>query len=211
VFEMQAVAGPTERGDLRVGTLPPAQFGAAAALIARGTRYSPVLAAAFGPEPRRRAMIHRRLVTSYMGDNHQIEPIGVWRGDTLVACAAVALRGSCRHTLARSLRSLPELEVIGPRTAARAADWLAVWQEAHPYEPHAHLAPIAVDLHLQGRGMGTVLMGEHSRRLDEDQMAGYLETDSRESVRFFERFGYEVVGEQTALGVPCWYMSREPA
>jgi ribosomal protein S18 acetylase RimI-like enzyme len=208
---MQEVATRTGRDDLRVGTLASAEFDAAAALMARGMRDNPVLAAAFGLDPRRRAMIHRRLLSAYMCENHQIEPIGVWRGGTLVASAAVAMRGSCRHTSTRAVRSLAEFAVIGPRTAGLTADWLAVWQEAHPYEPHVHLGPIAVDLHVQGQGIGTALMDEHCRRQDEEQIAGYLETDSAASVRFLERFGYQVVGEQPALGVPCWYMRREPA
>jgi ribosomal protein S18 acetylase RimI-like enzyme len=38
----------------------------------------------------------------------------------------------------------------------------------------------------------------------------YLETDKPENVRFYERFGFEVVGEQEVIGVPNWYMARRP-
>jgi ribosomal protein S18 acetylase RimI-like enzyme len=36
----------------------------------------------------------------------------------------------------------------------------------------------------------------------------YLETDKPENVRFYERFGFEVVGEEEVLGVPNWFMLR---
>jgi hypothetical protein len=38
--------------------------------------------------------------------------------------------------------------------------------------------------------------------------AAYLETDKPENVRFYERFGFEVVGEEEVLGVPNWFMIR---
>jgi hypothetical protein len=39
---------------------------------------------------------------------------------------------------------------------------------------------------------------------------GYLETDRPSNVRFYERFGFDVVGEGQVLGLPNWYMRREP-
>ncbi len=36
----------------------------------------------------------------------------------------------------------------------------------------------------------------------------YLETDKPINVRFYERFGFEVVGEEEVLGVPNWFMLR---
>ena len=43
-------------------------------------------------------------------------------------------------------------------------------------------------------------------------MAGeeaYLGTDKESNVRFYERFGFGVVAEQEAIGVPSWIMSRQ--
>ena len=51
-------------------------------------------------------------------------------------------------------------------------------------------------------------MTEHVRRLDAAGVAGYLETDKDVNVPFYERFGYEVVGEGDVIGVPNWYMLR---
>jgi ribosomal protein S18 acetylase RimI-like enzyme len=38
--------------------------------------------------------------------------------------------------------------------------------------------------------------------------ASYLETDKEINVRFYERFGFEVIGEEEVLGVRNWYMYR---
>jgi len=45
-------------------------------------------------------------------------------------------------------------------------------------------------------------------RMDAAGEAAYLETDKPANVRFYERFGFEVVGEQRVLGVPNWFMLR---
>jgi hypothetical protein len=38
----------------------------------------------------------------------------------------------------------------------------------------------------------------------------YLETAEPENVRFYDRFGFEVVGAEEVIGVPNWYMLRRP-
>jgi hypothetical protein len=38
----------------------------------------------------------------------------------------------------------------------------------------------------------------------------YLESDRAESVAFYRARGFEVVGEQRILGVPCWRLVRTP-
>ena len=138
------------------------------------------------------------------------EPIGVWRDETLVACTGVIVDGGCRPSVAQ-LRMLPAIAGLGPRTAARMAAWLRVWSARDLKEPHAHLGPLAVDRHLQGQGIGSVLLAEHCRQLDQRGEVGYLETDKPENVRFYEKQGYRVIGEAPALGVPSWFMRRSPA
>ena len=36
----------------------------------------------------------------------------------------------------------------------------------------------------------------------------YLETDKIENVRFYERFGFRVVGGTDVLGTGTWFMNR---
>jgi predicted N-acetyltransferase YhbS len=69
---------------------------------------------------------------------------------------------------------------------------------------------LAVDAHLQGRGIGSKIMNEYCLRLDARGEAGYLETDKRENVRFYERHEYVVVAQADVIGVPNWFMIRQP-
>jgi hypothetical protein len=45
-------------------------------------------------------------------------------------------------------------------------------------------------------------------RMDAAGEDAYLETDKPINVRFYQRFGFEVVGEQQVLGVTNWFMLR---
>lgn len=38
----------------------------------------------------------------------------------------------------------------------------------------------------------------------------YLKTDTARNVRFYERYGLEVVGRDEVLGIECTFTSREP-
>jgi ribosomal protein S18 acetylase RimI-like enzyme len=66
-----------------------------------------------------------------------------------------------------------------------------------------------VEPDLQGRGIGSLILSEHCRTLDEQRLDGYLETDKRENVLLYERFGYRVIAEASVIGVPNWFMFRE--
>ena len=195
--------------DLRVGSLPPSSYGEAVGVLARGMRDNPMHVAAYGPDPDRRERAHARIMEALFRHARKNEPIGVWRGETLVACTGVLVDGGCQANVGQ-LRMLPAIVGLGPRTAARVAAWLRVWSARDLEEPHAHLGPLAVDRELQGQGIGSVLLAEHCRRLDERGDVRYLETDKPDHVRFYEKQGYRVIGEAPALGVASWFMRREP-
>jgi ribosomal protein S18 acetylase RimI-like enzyme len=86
--------------------------------------------------------------------------------------------------------------------------WLGAWSKHDPDEHHLHLGPVAVDVHLQGMGVGSLLMRAFCQRMDEAAEDSYLETDKEINVRFYEKFGFEVTGEDDVLGVRNWYMFR---
>ena len=197
-------------GELRVASLPPSSYGDAVGVLARGMRDNPIHLAAYGPDPDRREQTHARLVRALFRHGRNNEPIGVWRDETLVACTGVLVDGGCRPGVGQ-LRMLPAIARLGPRTAMRVAAWLRVWSARDLDEPHAHLGPLAVDRHLQGQGIGSVLLAEHRRRLDAREEVGYLETDKPENVRFYEKEGYRVIAEAPALGVRSWFMRRARA
>jgi ribosomal protein S18 acetylase RimI-like enzyme len=57
-------------------------------------------------------------------------------------------------------------------------------------------------------GIGSKLMRVFSAQMDAAGEDAYLETDKAINVRFYERFGFEVVGEEEVLGVTNYFMIR---
>ena len=90
----------------------------------------------------------------------------------------------------------------------RIVQWFSTWCRLDPEEPHAHLGPIGVSPDAQGRGIGTALMNRYIEHLEQERLAGYLETDRRENVDFYKGFGFVVQREEQLIGVPTWYMWR---
>jgi ribosomal protein S18 acetylase RimI-like enzyme len=196
---------------VEVRDLRPDEIAAAVGVLARGMRDNPLHVAAYGQDPERRLRCHARVMAGLFRVFAKQEPIGAFADSVLIGVTGAAPAGACQPTLVQRLRMLPDLAGLGVRTFVRVASWLDAWTKHDPARPHVHLGPLAVDTHLQGRGIGTAIMAEHCRRLDEAGQAGYLETDKPENVRFYERFGYEVTEEATVIGVPNWFMWRPGA
>jgi ribosomal protein S18 acetylase RimI-like enzyme len=78
----------------------------------------------------------------------------------------------------------------------------------HPRYPHWYLATLGVDPQSQGRGVGSVLLRHWLETIDPDGVSSYLETDRARNVVFYERAGFEVVGEARVFDVPVWLMRR---
>ncbi|HSI82117.1 MAG TPA: GNAT family N-acetyltransferase [Solirubrobacterales bacterium] len=200
-----------ENGLIEVRDLRPEEVADAVAVLARGMRDNPLHVAAYGEDSERRLRCHARLMRSLFRVFTAQQPICAVRDGTLVGVTGVAPAGTCQPTATQRLRLLPGLLALGPRTAARVGSWISSWARRDDSEDaHVHLGPLAVDAHLQGQGIGSLIMREHCRRLDGAREVGYLETDKAENVRFYERFGFEVVGEERVIGVPNWFMRREP-
>ncbi|WP_432861405.1 GNAT family N-acetyltransferase [Microbispora rosea] len=96
--------------------------------------------------------------------------------------------------------------------AARYRLFGEVTEKLHPQEPHHYLAFIALERGRTGRGLGTLLLREHHRRLDAEGIPAYLEASSEASRRLYLRHGYVDMLELVRLpGGPVMYpMWREP-
>jgi GNAT superfamily N-acetyltransferase len=195
---------------IEVRDLRPDEVPEAIGVLARGMRDNPLHIAAYGEDPEHRLRCHTRLVRGLFRAFPAQQPICAVRDDELLGLTGVAPAGTCQPTAAQRVRLLPDFVAVGPRTAARVGRWVSAWAKRDPAEAHVHLGPLAVDAHLQGQGIGSLIMGEHCRRLDETSEVGYLETDKPENVPFYERFGFEVIGEERVLDVPNWFMRRPP-
>jgi ribosomal protein S18 acetylase RimI-like enzyme len=202
------VSSTNVNGAIEVRDLRPAEVDEAAGVLARGFRDNPLNMAAFGDDPERRVRVYERSIEHMFRVLSAQQPLCAIRDGTLVGVTGVAPVGRCQPSATERLRLLPSFLALGPRTAARVVRWTSAWAQRDPDDPHVHLGPFAVDAHLQRQGIGSLIMREHCRRLDAAGEVGYLETDKPENVRFYERFGFEVIGEERVIGVTNWFMRR---
>jgi ribosomal protein S18 acetylase RimI-like enzyme len=183
---------------------------AAVGVLARGMRDNPIHVAVFGDDPDSRLTALTRLFRAQMP--MQSQPLEAVRDGEAVGVCGLAPPGECLGDLFRSFGGeVPPLSE-DPGEQARIAEWLTAWASRDPAEVrHWHLGPIAADAHLQRQGIGSVMMEEFCRRVDEAGDAAYLETDKDENVSFYMRFGFTIVAAATVLGTQSWFMQREPS
>ena len=195
---------------LEIGPLDPSGVDEVVGLLSRGMRDNPVHVAAFGDDSETRQRKLRILMSAAFRVRDLSHAI-VARDEegAIVGVCGMMYPGRCRPDLRQQLLLLPTLLRLGPRSAGRAMSWLGVWGEHDPEERHWHLGPLAVDAHLQGLGVGGRLMQVFCAQMDAARDDAYLETDKPINVRFYERFGFRVVGEADVLGVKNYFMIRK--
>jgi ribosomal protein S18 acetylase RimI-like enzyme len=194
---------------LEIGALDASEFDEALGVLARGMRDNPLHIAAFGEDPELRLRRFRTLMSAAFSVKDFSHTLVARREDgVIVGVCGMMPPGDCVPNFKQRLRLLPTLLHIGPRAAGRAMRWMGVWQKHDPEERHWHLGPLAIDAYAQGRGVGSRLMQVFCAQMDAAREDAYLETDKQINVRFYERFGFEVIGEQNVLGVPNWFMQR---
>jgi ribosomal protein S18 acetylase RimI-like enzyme len=93
----------------------------------------------------------------------------------------------------------------------RRSAWFTEWSKHDPAEQHWHLGPIGVLPSYRGKGVGTELMQRFCTEVDNCSAQAYLETDLDENVRFYEKFGFNVIARSDIFNVENRYMLRDPA
>lgn len=68
-------------------------------------------------------------------------------------------------------------------------------EKFHPTEPHWYLPMIGVDPAHQGAGIGSALMTEALKAVDNDGLIAYLESSNPRNISLYQRYGFEVIGE----------------
>jgi len=94
---------------------------------------------------------------------------------------------------------------LGP--LIRTVKWLVAWGKHDPPKPHWHLKGLGVAPDFQGKGIGSQMVKFYYDIVDRDMIEAYLETGP-DNVRFYERFGFKVVGEEIINGSKNCYMLR---
>ncbi|MGH2985106.1 MAG: GNAT family N-acetyltransferase [Solirubrobacterales bacterium] len=193
---------------VEVGDARPEEIADAIAVVARAMSTSPMPRAVIGPEPER-CLRHltRFFARLYRVARHQ-RPLVARLDGRVLASTNDLVDGACRFGARERLRALPDLLLTPPAITARSLRWLAEWERRDPDRPHSHLGPLGVDPELQGRGIGSLMLAEYTRRLDARGEHSYLETDKPENVALYGRFGFEILEEAEVLEVPNWFMWR---
>ncbi|WP_258725398.1 GNAT family N-acetyltransferase [Cellulomonas sp. NS3] len=179
---------------------------AAAHLLSSALRGDPAFSHVL-PEPRvrRRALdaIHRIGLTDGLRHGHVL---GVHDDAGVAGVAVWYPPGAYPMTALRKLRTLAPLVPVALRhplrTAALARFGSAVEAgllDAVPPEGAWYLEVLGVRPDAQRRGHGRRLVEPVLSRADRTGTACYLETSREENVRYYEGFGFRVVGEVTAL------------
>ena len=198
--------GALER--LEIGAAEPTEIEAVVGVISRGMRDNPTHVAALGEDPDRREKRVRRIFSSVLPVMGHSLILARHPDGTILGVLGMAAPGRCQANGKQKMKLSLGLLPLRPLALSRSLRWVGTWEKSDPKERHWHLGPVAVDAHLQGMGIGTKLMRVFCAQMDAAGEVAYLETDKPENVRFYERFGFEVVGEQEVIGVPNWYMAR---
>jgi GNAT superfamily N-acetyltransferase len=97
------------------------------------------------------------------------------------------------------------------RRLARAGRLLTAVERRHPREAHYYFAAIGVRRGLQGRGLGSTLMGPTLERCDREGLPAYLEASSERSAALYARLGFRLIEElRVGSSPPLRLMLRPP-
>lgn len=183
----------------------------AAQLVGRGMRDNPANMRVFRiPDGERRSIaMGRFFVPVLRGLYLRGLVLGAVLSNRLVGICGIARPGFCQPAMIENLKVLPAALIGHPvATPFRILNWVGEWARRDPLEPHWHLGPVAVEPSLQGQGIGTAMLNAFCSLVDGTCAHAYLETDKRENVRLYHRFGFTVVESAEVLDVPNWFMCR---
>jgi ribosomal protein S18 acetylase RimI-like enzyme len=133
----------------------------------------------------------------------------------LVARNAAAIHGSvmgyttARPTWPRAVADdWNDFEKAIPGFTDRMAVYDEIAEKCKPSAPHYYLGVIGIDPTMHGLGIGTQMLRSFCALSASDQLSGgvYLETANPSNVLFYERAGFDVIGQGTLGRSNLWCM-----
>jgi GNAT superfamily N-acetyltransferase len=173
-------------------------------------RDNPNHIAAWGDDPTARLARLRTFLESHRSIAEREALVARDAAGRIVGVMAMARPGECRLPSPYGARTHSSLYAEDPEAASRVQRWLDVWRKHDPQDRHWHCGPFAVEAQVQRTGIGSGLLRVFCAQLDAGKENAFLETDMRQQVDFFERFGFEVVDEDKVLGAINWFLLRRP-
>ncbi len=146
--------------------------------------------------------------------HHFVGPKGeVWTTSANEGAALWLPPGSWQLGIAEQLRHFPSMvRISGLRGLPRVVRGLDAMEKAHPGDAHWFLQSIGVRPSFQGQGWGRRLLEPMLERADAEGVPIYLESSKPSNIPYYERFGFEVVGDSVldAGAPPLIPMRRSP-
>ncbi len=143
---------------------------------------------------------------------HYTLPHGhVWTTDDLAGVAMNLPPGAWRAPTHVTLLEGRPFGIHLPRAAriGAAMEWSHMRRLR---EPHYYVRDIGVQPEMQGRGLGSTLMGPTLEQCDREGLPAYIEASSVRSAALYERLGFEHIGElHVGTSPPLWLMLRPAA
>jgi GNAT superfamily N-acetyltransferase len=94
---------------------------------------------------------------------------------------------------------------------ARAARLGTTMESRHPNTPHYYIRDIGVHPDMQGKGLGSALLGPTLERCDREGLPAYLEASSERNAALYERHGFRVIHELRVADSPPLRLMLRPA
>ncbi|MEN8173444.1 MAG: GNAT family N-acetyltransferase, partial [Chloroflexota bacterium] len=137
--------------------------------------------------------------------------------ETILAVKGNQIIGVCRSFICRGDHAIPQeiqelLDTSDSNLSSfkdRNNTWQGTWARRDPSIRHNHLGPIGVLPAYQGLGVGTLLMENYCKLVDEQALPAYLETDKSSSVSFYSKFNFTLIDKTEILAVMNYFMWRE--
>ncbi len=193
-----------------VRILHPDELQAAAGAAARALQDDPASVASYGDDALYR-LAQTHSLFSDLFSRVTMPQHGAIAGRCVVAVAGVLPPGTCVGAMmapyVKDTLAAPEPP---PGDPLRPAVLWATWAAHDPGVEHWHIGPVGVEPGFQGVGIGRAVMESLCDELDDHGRIGWLETNKDRNVRFYSALGFEVVARADALGVPNWFMRRDP-
>jgi ribosomal protein S18 acetylase RimI-like enzyme len=199
--------------DNKLVQLEVAQTGQAAELLARAFHNDPLYMLVI-PEADKRAevlswlfdrVVHYSLLYGEVHTTRMLEGVACWLppGQTELTIGRVVRSGLYATPLKMGLAAYRRFDTY--------MGYAGKLHKRYAPESHWYLWAVGVNPPSQGRGIGGRLMEAVLVRASADGTACYLETGVERNIRFYEKHGFEVVGEGRVpgQGVQVWAMLRK--
>jgi len=130
--------------------------------------------------------------------------------DEILGAMRIVKWPQCQMSPSERLRMLPTLIKSGGGLSAmkKGMEFRGTWSKSDPKKPHYHLDPLGVSPKSQGKGVGSQMMEYYCDIVDDLGIDAYHETDRPENVKFYQKFGFEVIKKEIILDFQNWYMWR---